>query len=212
MRLGIGIDTGGTYTDAVVYDFEDRKILGSAKSLTTRSDLTVGILGAIDGLPADLVRKTEIISLSTTLATNACVEDKGGRAKLIFFGGDKKVIDQYGRQYGLPPSDDMYIQESFGQFSGGVGREPDWELFIRNLEKGFEDLDGVGIVEMNATRNGAFAEKRAKKIFQERYEIPVVCGHELFSELNCLQRGASTLLNARLFPVISGFLTSVKFH
>lgn len=210
MKLGIGIDTGGTYTDAVVYDFEDKKILGSAKSLTTRSDLAIGILGAIDGLPIDLVRQTEIISLSTTLATNACVEDKGGRAKLIFFGGDKKVIDQYGKQYGLPSSDNMYIQESFGRFSGGADREPDWELFSQHLEKEFEDLDGVGIIEVNAARNGALTEKKAKKLFQERYKIPVVCGHELFSELNCLQRGASTLLNARLFPVISEFLASVK--
>ena len=68
MKLGIGIDTGGTYTDAVIYDFESRKILGSAKSLTTKNDLTIGILGAIDGLPLELLRKAEVISLSTTLA------------------------------------------------------------------------------------------------------------------------------------------------
>ena len=36
MKLGIGIDTGGTYTDAVIYDFENQKILGTAKSLTTK--------------------------------------------------------------------------------------------------------------------------------------------------------------------------------
>ena len=50
MRLGIGIDTGGTYTDAVIYDFESGSIVGTAKALTTKEDLTVGILGAIDGL------------------------------------------------------------------------------------------------------------------------------------------------------------------
>ncbi|MGN1410343.1 MAG: hydantoinase/oxoprolinase family protein [Eubacteriales bacterium] len=210
MKLGIGIDTGGTYTDAVIYDFEGKTILGSAKSLTTKNDLTVGILGAIDGLPEDLVQQTEIISLSTTLATNACVEDKGGRAKLIFFGGDKNVIDQYGCQYGLPSSDEMYIQESYTRFSGETDRDPDWELFENQIENGFENLDGVGIIEMNAMRNGASVEKKAKEIFQRKHNIPVVCGHELFSELNCLRRGASTLLNAGLFPVISEFMESVK--
>lgn len=40
---GIGIDTGGTYTDAVIYDFETRKIRAAAKSLTTREDLKKGI-------------------------------------------------------------------------------------------------------------------------------------------------------------------------
>lgn len=210
MKLGIGIDTGGTYTDAVIYNFDDRTILGAAKSLTTKQDLTIGILGAIDGLPTDLVKLAEIISLSTTLATNACVEDKSGRAKLIFFGGDKNVIDRNGAQYGLPPSDDMYIQESYTHFSGTSDRDPDWELFQNQIRTGFENLDGVGIIEMNAMRNGAVVEKKAKELFEQQYDIPVVCSHELFSELNCLQRGSSTLLNAGLFPVIEEFLKAVK--
>ena len=69
MKIGIGIDTGGTYTDAVAYDFAGGNILGSAKSLTTKEDLTIGILGALDGLPGDLLQQAELISLSTTLAT-----------------------------------------------------------------------------------------------------------------------------------------------
>ena len=210
MRLGIGIDTGGTYTDAVLYNFDDRTILGSAKSLTTKNDLSIGILGAIDGLPAELVRQADVISLSTTLATNACVEDKGGQAKLIFFGGDKAIIDRNGKQYGLPPSDEICIQESYTTFSGESKREPDWERFERDIEHGFDHLDGVGILGMNSMKDGAAVEKKAKEIFQKKHNIPVVCGYELFSELNSLKRGASTLLNAGLFPVISEFLESVK--
>jgi len=210
MKIGIGIDTGGTYTDAVVYNFETQTILGTAKSLTTKNDLSIGILGAIDGLSADLTKQAKIISLSTTLATNACVEDKSGLAKLIFFGGDRKIIDEIGGEYGLPPSDDMHIQESYTKFSGVTEREPDWELFSRQIENGFDHLDGVGIIEMNAMRNGAVVEKKAKAIFQEKHNIPVVCSHELFSKLNCLQRGSSTLLNAGLFPIISEFIAAVK--
>lgn len=210
MKLGIGIDTGGTYTDAVIYNFETKEILGTAKSLTTKNDLSIGILGAIDGLPLDLMVQAEIISLSTTLATNACVEDKGGQAKLIFFGGDKRTIDELGGKYGLPPSKDIYIQESFSKFSGEIEQELDWELFECQLEHGYENLDGVGIIEMNSIRNGAVVERKAKTIFESKHDIPVVCGHELFSELNCLQRGSSTLLNAGLFPVIKEFLSAVK--
>ena len=210
MKLGIGIDTGGTYTDAVIYDFESGAILGAAKSLTTKNDLTVGILGAIDGLSVDLAKQAKIISLSTTLATNACVEDKGGRAKLIFFGGDRKVIDKLGRQCGLPDSDEICIQESYTTFSGEIEREPDWELFDRQTDTGFENLDGVGIIEINAMRNGAVVEKQARERFLKKHNLPVVCGHELFNELNCLKRGAGTLLNASLFPVIREFLDAVK--
>ena len=42
-RIGLGIDAGGTYTDAVIYDLEAGVVLDKGKSLTTKWDLTVGI-------------------------------------------------------------------------------------------------------------------------------------------------------------------------
>ena len=49
----IGIDTGGTYTDAVVYDDDRGEVLAKAKSPTTHDDLAVGIEGALDRVLAD---------------------------------------------------------------------------------------------------------------------------------------------------------------
>lgn len=66
--VGIGIDTGGTYTDAVVYDFETKEVLCSGKSLTTKRDLTIGIRNALDVLSEESMKRAEFISLSTTLA------------------------------------------------------------------------------------------------------------------------------------------------
>ena len=210
MRIGVGIDTGGTYTDAVVYDFESDRILGSAKALTTKENLSIGILEALDKLPIEIVRKTELVSLSTTLATNACVEDKGGSAKLVFFGGHEREVNELGGSFGLPSADDMLIQESYTTFSGEMTGEPDWDSYCEAIERDFRDLDGVGIVEVYANNNGAVVEKKAKALFSERFDTPVVCGHELFSELSCMKRASSTLLNARLFPVIKDFLRAIK--
>ena len=80
--IRIGIDTGGTYTDAVIVDTagERPKVLAKAKSLTTKGDLTRGIGSAIDALPKEQLARVEHAAISTTLATNACVEGKGGRA------------------------------------------------------------------------------------------------------------------------------------
>ena len=210
MKTGIGIDTGGTYTDAVIFDFDNKTILGAAKALTTKEDLSIGIMEALDKLTKDLVSAAETVSLSTTLATNACVEDRGGKAKLIFFGGDKRVIEKYGHEYGLPPEKEIYIQKSYTKFSGEKERDPDWDLYSSALDDGFGDYEGVGIIEIYAMRNSAVVEKKAKELFQKKHDIPVVCGHELTNELNCLQRGASLLLNARLFPVIQEFINAVK--
>jgi N-methylhydantoinase A/oxoprolinase/acetone carboxylase beta subunit len=207
---GIGIDTGGTYTDAVIYDFTERKILAAAKALTTREDLSLGILEALDKLPPEFLRSAETIALSTTLATNACIEGKGGRSKLVFLGGDKKVINEFGGKYGLPPAEDIYLQECYTTFSGDIEREPDWELFNANIKTQFDHLDGAGILEIYALKNNAVMEKKAKELFQRIHDIPVVCGHELFSDLNCLQRASGVLLNAGLFPVIKEFLAAIK--
>jgi N-methylhydantoinase A/oxoprolinase/acetone carboxylase beta subunit len=209
-KIGIGIDTGGTYTDAVIYNFDKKKVLGTAKALTTKQDLSIGILEALDKLPAETLHKAELISLSTTLATNACVEDKGGRAKLVFFGGSEEVINEFGPRYGLPPAEDIHIQESYTAFSGKVRREPDWDLFEKTMDEKFSRLDGAGIIEVYSMKNNAVVEKKAKEIFQRKFDIPVVCGYELFSGLNCLQRGAGALLNARLFPVIKEFLLAIQ--
>ncbi|MDR1797181.1 MAG: hydantoinase/oxoprolinase family protein [Clostridiales Family XIII bacterium] len=209
-RIGIGIDTGGTYTDAVAYDFGAKKVVAAAKALTTKEDLMQGILRAMDGLPPECLEGADLLSLSTTLATNACVENRGGRAKLIFFGGDPRVVDELGGQYGLPPARDMLIEDSETTFYGEIVREPDWGAFEEHLKTGFDGLDGVGIIEMHGMKNGAAFEKQAKAIVQEELGLPVVCAHELFSELNALQRGASTLLNAQLFPVIRSFISGAR--
>ena len=65
MSILLGIDTGGTYTDAVLFD-EEHGVMDSAKSLTTKHDLSIGVGKAIEAvLPTDssLIR---LVSISTT--------------------------------------------------------------------------------------------------------------------------------------------------
>lgn len=103
MKLGLGIDTGGTYTDAVIYDFDGGSALAWGKAPTTRENLADGIAAAMDTLPGDLIRQVGRVALSTTLATNACVEGRGGRSRLILIGCQRKIVERVGAEYGLPP-------------------------------------------------------------------------------------------------------------
>ncbi len=208
--FGIGIDTGGTYTDAVVYDFEAQKILCSAKALTTRDDLARGILQALDALDPAAVRSAGVVSLSTTLATNACVEGKGGRAKLLFIGVDKKTVDWVGAEAGLTEPEKIWFLNAGSTIDGRVTAAPDWAAFLRDSEEWFEDADALAIVALNAASNGAILEKEALAAVTGRYGIPVICGHELFSDLNAVKRGASALLNGRLIPVLHEFLSAIR--
>ena len=82
--ISLGIDTGGTYTDAVIFS-DARGVIAKAKSLTTRHDLSEGIAGAADAaLAAAQIdsREIRLVSLSTTLATNALVEGRASAPPL----------------------------------------------------------------------------------------------------------------------------------
>ena len=210
MGIGIGIDTGGTYTDAVAYDFDTRRVLASAKALTTRADLSVGIGKALDALPPEHLRAAEMISLSTTLATNACVEDKGGRARLLFIGAQSWIVSRYGAEYGLPADGEIFHVEAKTATDGEIVVKPDWSDLKALGPAWIRDACGAGIVDVDAMDNGAALEREAREIVSGAWNVPVVCGHELFSDLNSLRRGSSVLLNARLVPLITEFLHATR--
>ena len=121
MKLVLGIDTGGTYTDAVLLDAETGAVIASGKARTTRDDLSRGISDVMDSLPAGLLPQVGSLALSTTLATNACVEDKGGRAKLILIGAEQDAVAESGPKYGLPPADEIFFVDAAISFDGTRG-------------------------------------------------------------------------------------------
>ncbi len=209
MKIGIGIDTGGTYTDAVIYQFETKQVLSSAKALTTKNDLSVGIVNALKKLDRELLPLAEVAALSTTLATNACVEGKGGRAKLLFLGLDDDTLRRVGGKYGLDGSDEVHAYPGAGSFDGQVLPSPDWERITAEAKEWLADADGLGIVELYAMNNGAVAEREARERLGALRDLPTVCSSELFSGLNSVQRGSGTLLNAKLVPIIREFMDAV---
>ena len=209
--LGLGIDTGGTCTDAVIYEMESKTVLCRTKTQTTHEDLTRCILTVMRDLPQDLFHQTDFIALSTTLATNACVEGKGGRAKLMFIGMTEQDIAQNAPAYGLPPLEEIYCLPADIPLDPDKIREPDWDRFRRDLHTEFQDCESVAITQLNAKLNNGKFEKQARAIIEETLHLPCVTGFELFQEYNIYRRGASALLNAKLIPVIKEFLAAIRY-
>ena len=79
----VGIDTGGTYTDAVLLDYHSRRVLANSKTLTTRDNLTRGITRALDGLSVERPERIKLVSVSSTLATNSIAEGKERREPVV---------------------------------------------------------------------------------------------------------------------------------
>ena len=98
-QFAIGIDTGGTYTDALVYCRATERVVAKAKVPTTHSDLGGCVSEALRGtLFNGPVRLPEVglVSVSTTLATNALVEGGGRPAGLITIGLEDAITKRRG--------------------------------------------------------------------------------------------------------------------
>lgn len=204
--IGIGIDTGGTCTDAVAYDLTNKKILASAKSFTTHRKLEEGIRASITKLPRKLIEQAEYISLSTTLATNACVENTGGRVCLIFIGVKQKTVEETYQNYGFENTECM----RFLQGDPTKKEEPDWSEFENILPSILSDYDSIAVAQIQPIENGGAYEKEVRRRIQKQKDIPVVCAYEIFKDLNVIKRGAGAYLNARLIPVVEDFFRSVR--
>ena len=103
----LGLDTGGTYTDAVLWTPDGGNkgtVIAKAKALTTRHDLSEGIAGAAGRvLQAANVSPSavKLVSMSTTLATNALVEGQGGRVGLVMVGFSEADLERDGLKAAL---------------------------------------------------------------------------------------------------------------
>ena len=173
MKLGLGIDTGGTYTDAVIYDFDEEKAVAWGKSPTTREDLTLGIAAALDTLPQDKLCAVQRASLSTTLATNACVEGRGGRARMILIGCQRSIVESVGTEYGLPPVSEIVFVDGGHDRQGNLVAEPDWAALEEEIRREDAQWGAYAVVEIWGARNPE-VEIRAKEKLMSWTGKPVV--------------------------------------
>ena len=210
---GIGIDTGGTCTDAVIYDFETGQVLSEAKTLTTHHDLKIGITEVLRKLPDNLLRECGQAALSTTLATNACVENLGGKGKIIFLGVSRKVFMETWRSYGFKSLDDILLVDCRILPDPAASEEPDWGALRGKLPDFLRDCDCVSIVQLYAADHGGAYELKVQELIREYpqfQDMPVILGNTLFADLNAIRRGAGALLNARLVPVVCAFMAAIR--
>ena len=207
MPILLGIDTGGTYTDAVLYDERSGRVVAAAKALTTRHDLAIGIQGAagsvLEGSGVDPAT-VALVSLSTTLATNALVEGQGGRVGLVLIGFDEAAASRAGIVDALRGAPCIRIgggHDAAGRACGTLG--------LDTLDRAITDLGdpvaAFAVAGMFSVRNPEH-EIAVRDRLRVRTGLPVTCGHELSSRLDGPRRAMTCVLNARLVPIIQRLL------
>ncbi|UWR15518.1 hydantoinase/oxoprolinase family protein [Sulfitobacter sp. M368] len=202
MAVLLGVDTGGTYTDAVLVR-DETTVIASAKSLTTRQDLAIGVGNAVRSvLETAQIAPEEIAlaSLSTTLATNALVEGQGGRVALIYIGFRARDLEAHGLAEALK-GDPALVLSGGHNHAGGEAQPLDEAALVSFLETHKSDVSGFAVASQFATRNPAH-ELRAAQLVAEITGKPVSSSHQLSAKLNGPKRAMTAVLNARLIGMI----------
>jgi len=153
MSLRLGIDTGGTYTDAVLLDDATQRVVAKSKALTTRHDLVEGISAAIASVMENAVATdVSLVCLSTTLATNSIVEGHGARAGLILIGYRQSQMAL--AHLNEAARDLPVVFLAGGHDAAGHEREP---LNLATVSEHLKQLDGsvssIAISAMFSVRN-----------------------------------------------------------
>ncbi len=204
VNLALGIDTGGTLTDGVLFDLDKKKIVAKTKVITTRHDLTVAVNQCLDNILSQgeqvELDRIRMVSLSTTLATNAIVEGQGAEVGLILIGSEP---DQ-----GLPTP--FYVSVGGGcNLKGKFKEEVDLVAASEAVEEMKDKVDAFAVSGYLSVRNPA-QELTVANLIRELTGYPVVCAHQLSSELGFHERTVTAVLNARLMPLITDLIAAVK--
>ncbi|WP_368905165.1 hydantoinase/oxoprolinase family protein [Taklimakanibacter lacteus] len=208
----IGVDTGGTYTDAAVIAARDHRVIASAKAITTKGDLAIGVTEAITKAVASLPmglkpEDISLVSVSTTLATNAVVEGHGSAVGVILSGFDAAMAERTGIGKAFPG---MPVE----MIAGGHDHNGDERVALdaAALETALERIggkcDAFAVASAFAVRNPAH-EHRIRETITGRTGKPVTLSTELSSSLDAPRRALTAALNARLISRISLLIEAV---
>ena len=204
-RYGLGIDTGGTFTDAVIIDLDDKSVIAKRKSPTTHGDLSIGLYKSVEAVFNSCDIKPEditLVGISTTLATNSVLEGHGGEVGLILIGWEPKDGETFGAK------NVAHIRggcDSSGKPLCSMSKEETAKA-IEEVSKG---VDAIAISGLFAVANST-QEKKVKELATKLTGLPTIAGHELSAALGIDLRAETAVLNGKLIPIVSKFFDDVE--
>jgi N-methylhydantoinase A len=216
----LGVDVGGTFTDAVLVAGGD---LHTAKSPTTPADQSQGVMDAIGAVlaragaqPADV----ELLAHGMTVATNALLEGRGARTAFVATAGFTDIVE-LGRQarrdlYRLCSAWPAPLAPPERRFGARERIGPDGVLVpLRDVEAladavAASGAEAVAVCLLHAYRDGAH-ERAVGDALRARLGagVHVSLSHEVVGTFREFERAATTEVDAALSPLVGAYVRAL---
>lgn len=192
----LGIDVGGTFTDAVI--LEQGEIAAQAKRATTHDDVLHCVLAALDAvLKPELAAKLERVVISSTIVTNALTEGRLDDVFLAVIAGPGMNIA------GHLPVTPCYLQ-GYVDHRGKITAQLDLVKLLKQRGKGV------------AAVSGKFSVRNPQLEYQAEHELKkcgykkIFLGSGLSGELNFVRRTNSAYFAAQVYELFAHFCERIR--
>jgi N-methylhydantoinase A len=203
----LGVDVGGTFTDAVLLDDGQ---LRTAKVLTAERQEESVLAAAREVGAAEVER----FAHGTTVATNALLERKGARTAFVTNAGFEHLLHlrrqtraHLYRPCASWPDPLVPLERCYG-VQGRLGPAGELEPLVLDSLPAFE-ADAVGVCLLHAYRDAAHEREVAAELRRRLPNTHVVASHEIAPEFREYERASTTLADAYLGPVVSRYLRAL---
>ena len=191
----------GTYTDAIILDTPSRDVLTTAKAITTRGDLAIGVSNTLTAVlesvgpnfdRANIERRW----LPTTLTTNALFKGHGSSVTSVLIGFDDRMVERTQIHQAIPTADIVRIAGGH-RYTGKQATPLDLNALQHMLATEAGRADAFAVTANYVSRNPEY-EQRANRLIREHTGRPVTASSELTDALNGPRRALTATFNARI--------------
>lgn len=228
MRLRIGVDIGGTFTDCVVID--EKGILNTFKELSTPQDQSIGLYNVIKkaaefyGLTLEgFLKSAEVFVHGTTVATNTLLTGTGAKTGLICTKGFRDTIEMRRAHktdiwdlflQSPPPLVPRYLRRGVRERLNYKGEVLE-ELVEEDVEEicDFFKKEGVGAVAVCTLFSYLNAENEEKIREIAKKKLPeafVSISSEVLPQIREYERSSTTVANAYVGPKLTVYLSNLE--
>jgi len=216
----LGVDTGGTFTDVVLFDPPTQRLF-SHKVSSTPNDPALAVFKAVEQLLQRAVGEpshVEHLVHGTTVATNAALQGRWAKTALVTTQGFRDVLE-IGRQdrpelfnfftqrpAPLVPRDLRFEVPERLDYRGRILRPLDLGAAAKLAERLRQlEVESVAVVLLFSYVNPVH-ELKLKALLERALDVPVVLSYHTLPEFREYERTSTTALNAALVPVVSDYL------